>query len=214
MGHIVETALRIQNRQRVHEEWEQGLSDIRSLPTRLQMFVDVVELAHQLDCEAGVAASYLVAYDVSQLPHIAPGAEHDFERAYQAARQKGDELGVPIAFKAIAPGDTTHSTCTRPWDSAFVRCDGQVFMCTESTAHPLGDLRCESFQQIWQGKRAQAFRRSYLNQPYLCCRYCNQCQNKTATDLFAHLGGQLWNEHINHIVNNQATFQIETNTQF
>ena len=162
----------------------------------LDQFAAVVRLAHELGCESGVATSYLVAFDESQLPFIAPGAEAEFQQAYREACRVGADLGIPVEFKALAPGELADLACTRPWDSAFIRFDGAVFVCTESTSHPLGSLREASFEEIWYGRLATAFREAHAVDPHLCCRYCNQCQNKRSGDLFAHLGGRLWHDEV------------------
>lgn len=165
----------------------------------LDQFVEVVKLAKTLDCEEGVTASYLVAFDESQLPNIAPKAPQEFSKAYEQATKKGKELGIPVTFKAAQPGISETSRCTRPWDSAFIRYDGHVFMCTESTAHPLGNLSELSFEEIWFGQKASKFQEGYLENSNLCCRYCNQCQNKSTNNYYAHLGGKVWLDHVSNI---------------
>jgi len=152
----------------------------------------VIRLAERLRCSEGVAVSYLVAYDEKELANIAPNAPEEFREAHAAAGALADSLGVPLAFKAAAPGVEAVPTCQRPWEAAFVRYDGDVFICTESAQHPLGSITTTDFQDIWNGEAAVGFRTAFLSEPYLCCRYCNQCQNKTSVERYAHLGGELW----------------------
>ena len=65
------------------------------------------------------------------------------------------------------PGPRTNGDadpyCTAPWTSAFIRFDGRVRPCCFSEAESsLGDLREQTFEEIWNGEGYRNLRRQIL----------------------------------------------------
>ena len=64
--------------------------------------------------------------------------------------------------------------CTVPWEIPFINKDGQVFPCCNSAAAStelMGDLRKQSFDDIWNGENFKTFRKNLLsgdNIPSIC----------------------------------------------
>lgn len=62
--------------------------------------------------------------------------------------------------------------CLHPWTSVSINEKGQVYPCCQSNLL-LGDLRKESFEEIWNGRRYQRLRKTVNTAtPLLDCRRC------------------------------------------
>ncbi|MCX7001424.1 MAG: SPASM domain-containing protein [Candidatus Sumerlaeota bacterium] len=61
--------------------------------------------------------------------------------------------------------------CLYPWNDSFFRADGKVIPCCVGT--PLGDLKSQSWEDIWNGSLYRNLRRTIHGwNPTSMCRYC------------------------------------------
>lgn len=61
--------------------------------------------------------------------------------------------------------------CTFPFDSAQISMQGDVFVCCPPwcRSYSFGNIYEQSFDEIWNGKRAKEFRRQFINDDYKYC---------------------------------------------
>jgi len=63
--------------------------------------------------------------------------------------------------------------CARPWLSSFINPDGSVLICCFLPTEPIGNIRENSFKEIWYGEKMKQFRKrarsGKLNKD---CRFC------------------------------------------
>lgn len=81
------------------------------------------------------------------------------------------------------PNDAPPETCGNPWTHAHVKADGLVYPCCFSP-EVMGDLRTESFPEIWNGQKYQSLRRSLATGKYWAtCRKasCNWVKGSNST---------------------------------
>lgn len=65
------------------------------------------------------------------------------------------------------------SKCDIPWHSAIITPAGDVVPCSMFTEYKMGNLRVNSFEQIWNNKRARKIRRLLSKRlPSVCQRCC------------------------------------------
>lgn len=102
----------------------------------------------------------------------------EFAAAEEAARRASirlflpDQLGQRSVTLASAC-QTSASGCDRPWKEVVIRWDLDVQVCNMFNPYTYGNLALRSFERIWRGAFAQAFR-AHVNEitrhPY--CRGC------------------------------------------
>jgi radical SAM protein with 4Fe4S-binding SPASM domain len=69
--------------------------------------------------------------------------------------------------------EMSHLGCTRPFSDAIINRNGEVFPCCFG-APPMGFLKYQGFDEIWNGKDWQEFRRGLAEgDPPPCCRRCH-----------------------------------------
>jgi len=104
-------------------------------------------------------------------------------------RRRLDDLSIPHNIPAVRfrlqQGARCWETmpCYAPWYYAYVNTDGQVMVCQRGTK-PMGDLRRQTFSEIWNGPAYREFRRLAMApggiasmQDTFCCDYCCQAVN-------------------------------------
>lgn len=68
--------------------------------------------------------------------------------------------------------------CWRMWSSCVVTWDGVVVPCCfdKDAKHPLGDLKIQTFKELWQSSKYQGFRQSILNsrEEIDICKNCSE----------------------------------------
>ena len=101
--------------------------------------------------------------------------QRSYRPAYEAAREYGRQRGVvfgaPLPLSKFTPRKG-HRPCIDPWASVVVTGDGDVRGCCMPDT-VVGNLNDELLEQIWNGKRMQAFRAA-VNTPDPP-RACGQC---------------------------------------
>ncbi len=83
----------------------------------------------------------------------------------------------------MIPNDAPPKTCGNPWTHVHIKSDGLVYPCCFSD-EVMGDLRKESFDQIWNGKKYQDLRKSMRPGNYWgsCLRSsCNWVEGHNST---------------------------------
>jgi radical SAM protein with 4Fe4S-binding SPASM domain len=63
--------------------------------------------------------------------------------------------------------------CRAPWENVAIHADGDVYPCMAWTRPPIGNLRRQTFAQIWEGEALQALRREFgADWPGVDCLHC------------------------------------------
>jgi radical SAM protein with 4Fe4S-binding SPASM domain len=63
--------------------------------------------------------------------------------------------------------------CTKPWNTLAIHPNGNVFPCIAWSRPPIGNLRTDTFDDIWRGERLEALRREFAElRPGLDCLHC------------------------------------------
>jgi MoaA/NifB/PqqE/SkfB family radical SAM enzyme len=65
-----------------------------------------------------------------------------------------------------------HGLCPVAWYFAQVEPDGEVCFCGDFPDYSIGNVRQETFRQIWTGAKAEAFRRKLAKEPLPICNRC------------------------------------------
>lgn len=104
---------------------------------------------------------------------LALGLMQDESEAYPFGRS---EKAVKLARSGAYAFDYyAHHPCYAPWTHSLIDFDGQVFVCcmTRERIEPLGDLKTQTFREIWEGAGYTRIR-SQMHPPALAaCRSCD-----------------------------------------
>jgi MoaA/NifB/PqqE/SkfB family radical SAM enzyme len=65
-----------------------------------------------------------------------------------------------------------HNFCPVAWYFAQVEPDGEVCFCGDFPDYFIGNVKTESFERIWRGPRAEAFRKKLAREPLPVCARC------------------------------------------
>ncbi|HWM95025.1 MAG TPA: radical SAM protein [Thermoanaerobaculia bacterium] len=99
---------------------------------------------------------------------VVPFLQHRLEKTRPRIWQVG-AAGPPERVSGAGKGTTRQ--CSSPWEHVFVDKDGRVFPCcncppwTVNGDTVMGDLRHQSFAEVWNGARFRQFRRQLLDGP-------------------------------------------------
>ena len=101
------------------------------------------------------------------------------QRLAQAiGRLKHRRFPVPVEFQPHFAGG---AVCREPYRHLHVCVDGETSFCTDFTHASLGSVRTQGVREIFEGARAEAFRRDG-NQPF-----CSHCSWKNTADTIVRL---------------------------
>ncbi len=76
----------------------------------------------------------------------------------------------PVPIPHVVPNDAGPRSCGNPWTHVHIKSDGKVYPCCFSD-ETMGDLRKQSFQEIWNGEKYQELRKSLKEErPWASCR--------------------------------------------
>jgi len=105
------------------------------------------------------------------------------EEAYPFGTEKRDWEYSKQGWYAL--GLYEHQPCYAPWTHSLITPRGRVYACcmTRSLPAPLGDLRRQSFTEIWAGPAYQQFRRA-SHHPTL--EACHRCDDFLEANRFLH----------------------------
>jgi radical SAM protein with 4Fe4S-binding SPASM domain len=82
--------------------------------------------------------------------------------------------GEVAAYYARPALPIRRRVCYAPWTTVDVRPDGSAVFCPDYPDYAIGNVREEPLLRIWNGERAQKFRRSLLDRGLfpICARCC------------------------------------------
>jgi len=155
--------------------WMLGMRDnIHELP-------DMIRLCRELGVDDLTLQHDLVFWGkeewLEKLSRRALGRDEEVESAIREAASLSKKIGLPFhCYRGNRYSLSDGTTCPWPWYSAFVTADGYVCPCCVA-ADPriihFGNLKSESFEDIWNSKKYQLFRRELRagNVP----RFCSGC---------------------------------------
>lgn len=76
----------------------------------------------------------------------------------------------PVPIPHVVPNDAGPRSCGNPWTHVHIKSDGKVYPCCFSD-EVMGDLRKQSFQEIWNGEKYQDLRKTLKEErPWASCR--------------------------------------------
>ncbi len=72
-------------------------------------------------------------------------------------------------------GCTKHKTCMTPWDSVFIRANGDVMFCPDQwiTKYKIGNIKDSSLKDLWNNQEARFFRSVVEQGLFPGCARCN-----------------------------------------
>ncbi len=152
-----------------------------ALVQNIEQLPDFVDMAARLGIEAVVVQNLIVfrkEHEAYSLVHRQDCAR----RMYREARRRALKGGIALSLFSPAPyffdeGDHVWPLfCRDPWESFWVRPNGDVCMCCFSRT-VMGNLEKQSLEEIWNGERYQYFRR-HVNTAYLP-EECKECPLKS-----------------------------------
>jgi radical SAM protein with 4Fe4S-binding SPASM domain len=76
---------------------------------------------------------------------------------------------IKIAYTISKP---RQPSCRLPWMQTFVQANGDVFPCTDTLNHKLGNINEQPFSEIWNGPEMQRFRIGFGSNPTEECKRC------------------------------------------
>jgi radical SAM protein with 4Fe4S-binding SPASM domain len=163
-------------------------SNVHELPA-------LIQLAHRLGVRS-VAATHVVPYENTNTKEESlEGHKELCDRMLDEARAlaKGYRIGANLPEKFGAPNRASlrqigqkvfslnladrdvHGCCQFPWHFIAIDCDGRVHPCGwwYSPEQPMGDIKTESFEAIWNNERYRALRAEHLSGALRAtCRTC------------------------------------------
>lgn len=66
------------------------------------------------------------------------------------------------------------SKCVAPWHELIIRRTGDVYPCVDLPDYKFGNIYNDSFQEIWEGERAQIFRNYMKTDNLMMCNRCTR----------------------------------------
>jgi radical SAM protein with 4Fe4S-binding SPASM domain len=73
--------------------------------------------------------------------------------------------------------------CTKPWNTLAIHPNGDVFPCMAWSRPPIGNLRTDTFDEIWRGEKLETLRRESAEvRPGLDCLHCTIRRSEADTD--------------------------------
>lgn len=170
-----------------------------ALKKNIHELADIVRLAHRYGIMSVSVMDYAFGnreFDEQSLRFDPVRANQYIEEAKEVARQLGVILEIPPLYSPI-PASLPKSTllqkfkhtnkrlfsipdrfpqrCYSPWLEPYIHNNGIVSPCC-ATGESLGDLKKNTFQEIWNGWRYRLLRfRLHTVFPPICCRTCFAC---------------------------------------
>ncbi|MEE8425365.1 MAG: SPASM domain-containing protein [Elusimicrobiota bacterium] len=102
------------------------------------------------------------------------GTAVDIFESFEHEPPRTGTAAAPQAAPAENNGRLPALKCYEPFQTAFLNCAGEVTPCCFAATSKMGDLRRQSFDEIWNGDRYRAFRKSFYadEPPNEACRRC------------------------------------------
>jgi len=153
-------------------------------------FPDFLRLASSLGMDE-VKLLYAIAYDKKMIKNSLffhqEVTNKVFDEAEKVAKKLGIKLTLPDRFSKTSK-TTFHKPCFRPWEEVYIQCDGTIRACCFNDKI-MGDLNKEKFEDIWNNKEFQNFRKT-INSKNPCegCKNCQHYRHIDVNKLESHLG--------------------------
>jgi radical SAM protein with 4Fe4S-binding SPASM domain len=176
--------------------------------SNLEELPALVRLAHELGAE-GVSATHLTPFEGLDLEdELLSGEPERLSLVLAATRAEGERLGVPVALPdsfqtgssaprvlkeeipagfLFPPATREKAPCPFPWQFVGIDPYGNVVPCGWwYTEPPLGNIRRQSFDEIWEGDAWRELRREHeTGELRTLCRECpaagmGSCDNPRA----------------------------------
>ncbi len=144
--------------------------------SNIKLFPDFIRLSADLGMDE-VKGVHLIVYDPSFVKESLYFHQELTNRIIDESLELGEKLGIkvnlPDKFGTGHP-PSGHKYCHRPWEEFYIQADGRVRACVFSH-EIMGDLRTQSFEEIWHGEPFQERRRTVnsANPPAECARCCH-----------------------------------------
>ncbi|MBN2203316.1 MAG: SPASM domain-containing protein [Candidatus Aenigmarchaeota archaeon] len=136
---------------------------------------DMVRLASKLGVKEFRFQDIEIKFDTgwSTEEHAMRSNRSFFEKYIKEANKVGKELGVSVKFYNTSDYSLVRTKCVAPWNQAYIRWNGMITPCCTTLTHVhffYGNIFEESFKDIWNNKKAMAFRKAARskNQPKQC----------------------------------------------
>lgn len=132
----------------------------------LDKLVEIVRLAQRFDVRR-ITLFPIVASRSNplHLHHRRLEITKNIELAADAAAELGVELRIGASLsESHVVNEALFDQCTHPWTYCYVDYAGRVGYCDHLIGHPqltLGDLRAQSFEEIWNGEGFRSLRRNH-----------------------------------------------------
>ncbi|MEE8390344.1 MAG: radical SAM protein [Anaerolineae bacterium] len=138
----------------------------------------IVELKADIDFDHATFAT-LVEYEAVSAPELHMTAEDKDVRDREVIprlREKAQHYGLPVSVLAGEKPRVIYrdTYCFSPWLYAEILPSGNVVLCDRSTAagFRFGNVKRESFREIWDSEKLGAFRRACRPPQHEMCRDC------------------------------------------
>lgn len=162
-----------------HDGVKQGIERLTETLRKLR-FPLVVELqflvgrhnGHEVAAAARFARSLNARFSVKSMQVLDP------ERVEQWIPAKSGRARYKIQAGLVKGVRAPERGCLRMWSTAVVTVDGDVVPCCfdKNAAHVMGNIKRQTFREIWHGDRYRAFRKQVLSRRSSVdiCRDCPQ----------------------------------------
>lgn len=106
-----------------------------------------------------------------------------YKKSIDNALSIANELGVNLLYPDIMADEFLNEDgmCSNPWDFFFITQEGDVYPCCHLWGNPFGNIKIDTFDEIWNGKSFMNFRKDFSegNIPSLCLNSeCPKINNK------------------------------------
>jgi len=137
-----------------------------TMKSNMHMLPDIVKLAKELECTAGVKITYFKAYTDTLLDEIPFSDRNSVMRYTREAVELGEKLNIPVRFDGdnfadvdFSDSTESHKECFEPFERFHIEADGKVRVCPCMSCNVFaGDLKTESPEEIWNGKIYRHYR--------------------------------------------------------
>ncbi len=144
--------------------------------SNIELFPELVRLSAELGMDE-VKGVHLIVYEPEFINQSLYFYQELTNRIIDQSLELGEKLGIRVNLPdKFGSGATRefHKFCHRPWEEFYIQADGRVRACVFSH-EIMGDLRTQSFEEIWHGERFRERRRTVNSEhpPAECARCCH-----------------------------------------
>jgi radical SAM protein with 4Fe4S-binding SPASM domain len=164
---------------RVNEERPDLTISINTVITKqnLNQLEGIIQMVADLGCHR-ILFLDPIAIDDMAVENIASKEELsaiNFKDLFKLGSLLGLKVAWSIRRDIVPPG--TIPRCLRPWDSLFIRANGNVLPCpanfSNNKVEVMGNIFQKDFESIWNGDRFREYRRTSVKGMNSLCRACS-----------------------------------------